>query len=81
MKNEIRILLTLLLVFLSIIMAQFKENPLWISAFYQEPNLQNGKWLFWQYSYKGFIKGIDTSVDLNVFNGTAADFEKFIKQN
>ena len=62
-------------------MAQFKENPLWISAFYQEPNLQNGKWLFWQYSYKGFIKGIDTSVDLNVFNGTAADFGKFIKQN
>ena len=62
-------------------MAQFKENPLWISAFYQEPNLQNGKWLFWQYSYKGFIKGIDTNVDLNVFNGTAADFGKFIKQN
>jgi lysozyme len=58
------------------------NNPIWISDFYsfnKSPTLSDGKpWLFWQYSERGRIGGIPTLVDLNVFGGTKAQFERLV---
>ena len=36
-------------------------------------------WMFWQYSSTGIIPGIEKEVDLNVFNGTQADWNRWLK--
>jgi lysozyme len=33
-------------------------------------------WTFWQYSNQGKVTGIETSVDLNVFNGSIEQFQE-----
>jgi hypothetical protein len=44
-----------------------------------QPPLPRGwfKWMFWQYSDKGRINGINARVDLNVFNGSLEDLYRF----
>lgn len=62
-----------------------KEYPLWLAQYpnnYVEgmqPYLPRGwyKWLFWQYSEKGVVNGINAKVDLNFFNGTLEELYKF----
>lgn len=62
-----------------------KDYPLWLAQYpnnYGEgsqPFLPRGwfKWMFWQYSEKGRINGINANVDLNVFNGTLEDLYRF----
>lgn len=45
------------------------------------PNLWKAKgWKFWQHSQKGTLDGITGSVDLNIFDGSADDLQKFIKE-
>jgi lysozyme len=47
----------------------------------KKPTLEEQKkWTFWQYTDKGRLsgyKGKETFIDLNVFNGTQAEFEKY----
>ena len=55
----------------------FGEYPLWIRSVTVEPDLID--WKFWQYSDKGILRGYDGDeehIDLNVYNGSAEDFEK-----
>ena len=62
-----------------------KDYPLWIAQYpnnYVEgsqPYLPRGwyKWMFWQYSEKGAVNGINAKVDLNLFNGTLEELYKF----
>ena len=58
----------------------FDEYPLWFRDLLKEPDIKgNQDWLFWQYCNRGHINGIDGEyVDLNVFNGTASEFEAYI---
>jgi lysozyme len=58
---------------------KFTKYAIWISDFYTTPDLNRDdrRWLFWQYSERGRIAGIDTLVDLNVFNGTIEQFQYF----
>jgi LysM repeat protein len=44
-----------------------------------QPTLPRGwfKWMFWQYSEKGQVNGINAKADLNVFNGTLEELYKF----
>ncbi len=58
----------------------FDDNGIWIAEYSATLKLDGKwkKWNFWQYSQSGTIKGIDGSVDLNRFNGTADQFEAFI---
>lgn len=35
-------------------------------------------WTFWMYSDRGAIPGINAAVDMNVFNGSVSDLQKFI---
>jgi len=47
----------------------------------QQPILVEGwknTWLFWQFSQKGRVDGVDSFVDLNVFNGTPEEFQKYL---
>lgn len=53
---------------------------IWIRDIFWTPCLPDEKpWHFWQYSHRGGIKGIKGFVDLNVFNGTADEFGKFLQ--
>lgn len=48
----------------------FTDHIIWIARYSnRHPNIDTN-WHFWQYSDNGRVKGIDGSVDLNVFNGT-----------
>lgn len=59
---------------------RFPDNPIWIRNILTKPNLPDERvWLFWQYTNRGRIKGINTIVDLNAFNGTRDDFDRLIK--
>ena len=59
---------------------KFSDNPIWFRDNYKKPNLKgNRKWLFWQYGNRGHLEGINTDVDLNVFNGSEKEFKKLIE--
>jgi lysozyme len=57
---------------------KFTKYAIWISDFYTTPDLNRDdrEWLFWQYSERGRVAGVDTLVDLNVFNGTIDRFQE-----
>jgi lysozyme len=61
---------------------KYPSNQIWISDFYsfkKLPTLADGRsWTFWQYSERGRVSGIETLVDLNVFNGTQSQFKKLV---
>jgi lysozyme len=46
---------------------------LWIREVITKPR---EPWMFWQYSPRGKLRGVPTFVDLNVFHGALADFQK-----
>ncbi|SHE42396.1 lysozyme [Seinonella peptonophila] len=52
------------------IKGKYNKYPLWIRDIVKFPTLENRKWLFWQFSNRGHISGIQKYVDLNVFRGT-----------
>ena len=43
--------------------------PYWIAHYYVDDLEYKGAWKFWQHTDRGRLEGIDTHVDLNVFNG------------
>lgn len=65
-----------------VIAGEFKNTPLWVREYQGNPQLKNDpEWLFWQYTNQGKIKGISTTVDLNVFNGDEKDWAQFLQKN
>jgi lysozyme len=55
--------------------AAFGSYPLWVAEYeVAAPKLPSGwsTWKFWQSSQSGTVSGVTGSVDLDVFNGTAA---------
>lgn len=62
--------------------SRFPDNPIWIRDILSEPNLPDGRdWLFWQYTNRGRLDGINTRVDLNAFAGSKAEFEKLLEKS
>lgn len=57
---------------------QFDDYPLWVARYSDErPAINNGRqWDIWQYSNKGCIDGISKRVDLDIFAGTNAMFDR-----
>lgn len=61
------------------------EYPMWIASYQQlecpamPPAWVDGgkSWSLWQHSDHGTVPGIKTPVDMNIFNGTSVEFEKF----
>ncbi len=59
---------------------RYPDCPVWIRSVYRAPAVA---WTFWQYANRGRLEGYEGSepfIDLNVFNGTAAEFSAFIGQ-
>lgn len=48
----------------------FQDYPLWLANYNDVPTPSpDAKWDMWQFSEKGIVYGINTKVDLNVYNG------------
>lgn len=62
-----------------ILIGSFQKTPIWIRSYQAQPQLKDREWTFWQHSNQGKIKGIDTAVDLNVFQGNAQAWQDFLK--
>ena len=49
---------------------EFDDYPLWLANYNDVPQPSpNDDWKIWQFTEKGIVYGINTKVDLNVFNG------------
>lgn len=48
----------------------FADYPVWLANYNDVPApTPNGNWDFWQFSEKGIVYGINTKIDLNIYNG------------
>jgi lysozyme len=56
---------------------RFNKYPVWIAWYNINGNPANIKkdWVFWQFTDKGRLKGIEGDVDVNVFNGKLQDLD------
>jgi lysozyme len=59
----------------------FADYPLWICSFTNPPLPENAdtEWSLWQYSHWGWVSAAETSVDLNTFNGTRAQWQQWLR--
>ncbi|KUJ50887.1 glycoside hydrolase [Chryseobacterium sp. JAH] len=49
---------------------EFDDYPLWLANYNDVPTPSpDDQWDFWQFSEKGIVYGINTKVDLNIYNG------------
>ncbi|SFX73064.1 lysozyme [Thermoactinomyces sp. DSM 45891] len=55
------------------------EFDIWIRDIFKFPTLGRQKWALWQYSNRGRVNGINSYVDINVFNGTLEEFKQRFK--
>ena len=51
------------------------KERFWLRSLHRAPGY--GRWILWQYHDRGRRGGIDGPVDLNAFNGSVEEFEKF----
>lgn len=50
---------------------QFEDYPLWLANYNRVPQPSpSDDWVIWQFTEKGIVYGINTKVDLNVYNGS-----------
>lgn len=64
------------------IKGDFLEYKIWIRDVFLFPRVGDDReWIFWQYSNRGRVNGINTYVDLNVFYGDINEFEKLLQKN
>ena len=56
---------------------EFKTYPLWIAHYYVATLNYQGPWQFWQHTDYGTVPGIDSNVDLNVFNGSMEELKSY----
>ena len=54
----------------------FPDYPAWIANYNFFVENMNDGWSFWQFTDRGFVKGIDADVDLNLYQGSRADLDK-----
>ena len=59
---------------------QFKDHSFWLRSVAAHPNdVYPGRdFAFWQYSGTGLAEGHETQIDLNVFNGTADSWHRWL---
>lgn len=58
------------------LLEQMPGIDVWISSPSSRPSSED--WVMWQHSHEGAVSGINGPVDLNTFNGSAADFERWL---
>lgn len=64
-------------------LAQFKGNQWWLRSVAAHPDDLYGEhpFLFWQYTGTGKVPGIEGDADINVFNGSAAKWRAWLREN
>jgi lysozyme len=63
-----------------IVAGHFPRHELWVRHVFLVPSQRRyGRWLFWQFAHDGRVAGISKPVDLNVFHGTPAEFERLAR--
>jgi lysozyme len=62
---------------------QLKDYPFWLRSVAAHPEkVYPGRdWVFWQYSGTGLSKGVREKIDLNVFNGSKADWHNWLARS
>ena len=60
---------------------RFKKYPIWLRTVKEHPRRRypGRKWVFWQYTGTGRAPGFSTNVDINVFNGNNAAWQRWVK--
>ncbi len=65
----------------TVLTAEFSRYPLWLADYTTEtptvPEIWND-WTLWQYSQSGSVTGVDGAVDLDKFQGTAAEWDSLL---
>lgn len=65
-----------------IVDGHFPDHELWVRHVFLVPSERRyGRWLFWQFAHDGRVAGISRPVDLNVFHGTPAEFERLARSD
>lgn len=54
----------------------FSNYPYWIAHYYVDDVEYDGLWKFWQHTDRGRLDGIETHVDLNIFNGNMEELKQ-----
>jgi lysozyme len=64
-------------------LASFTGYPYWLRSVAGHPNSRYGEhpWTFWQYTGTGVVPGIKGDADINVFNGGAAEWRRWLARN
>ena len=59
---------------------QFTDHSFWLRSVVAHPGqvYPERDWAFWQYSGTGLAGGVDEPIDLNVFNGTAESWQRWV---
>lgn len=59
---------------------QFGNHQFWLRSVAAHPSKRypNRRWVFWQYSGTGLSHGVKGEIDLNVFNGDAATWNRWL---
>ncbi|MDE7126260.1 MAG: hypothetical protein K2O12_07295 [Muribaculaceae bacterium] len=56
---------------------RFDDIPVWISAFSKRP--LDASWHLWQHSHRGRVNGIRGFTDLNTFNGSREEWNRWLE--
>jgi lysozyme len=66
-----------------ILEGEFNVYDFWLRSVAAEPDerYSNRPWTFWQYTATGRVRGISGDVDRNVFHGTEAQWERWLRSN
>lgn len=61
---------------------KFEDIPFWIASVNgEDPELKNHKWIFWQYTWRNVLNGVEsTFVDGDLYNGDYEQFRKTFKK-
>lgn len=56
---------------------EFKRYDFWLAR-YSKKGPESGNWLLWQFTQTGNPRGISGEVDINIYDGTLAEFKAYI---
>lgn len=55
---------------------EFKDYTVWVANYNHRIRKPKKHWAIWQFTEKGYAKGIKGEVDVNIFNGDLEDFNR-----
>jgi lysozyme len=58
---------------------RFERERFWLRSLVLPPLFRRDRWVIWQYHSRGRRPGVRGRLDLDVFRGTRADFERFVE--